>query len=127
MFTERKIPPLVTESNNKNANVRIEFFFCFLLGFFFFAKRAFLFASPLVLDNDEDIKQLNKEINDLNESNNEMEADMVNLQTQVCVCCWGVFFPFSVIFSVCSCFLEELQFLHATAVLPTLASLLQKR
>ena len=39
----------------------------------------------LVLDNDEDIKQLNKEINDLNESNNEMEADMVNLQTQVCV------------------------------------------
>ncbi len=42
--------------------------------------------SPSVLDNDEDIKQLNKEINDLNESNNEMEADMVNLQTQVCVC-----------------------------------------
>lgn len=41
--------------------------------------------SHLVLDNDEDIKQLNKEINDLNESNNEMEADMVNLQTQVCV------------------------------------------
>ncbi len=36
-----------------------------------------------VLDNDEDIKQLNKEINELNESNNEMEADMVNLQTQV--------------------------------------------
>lgn len=41
--------------------------------------------SPSVLDNDEDIKQLNKEINDLNDSNNEMEADMVNLQTQVCV------------------------------------------
>lgn len=39
----------------------------------------------VVLDNDDDIKQLNKEINDLNESNNEMEADMVNLQTQVCV------------------------------------------
>lgn len=37
----------------------------------------------LVLDNDEDIKQLNKEINDISESNNEMEADMVNLQTQV--------------------------------------------
>lgn len=36
-----------------------------------------------VLDNDEDIKQLNKEINDINESNSEMEADMVNLQTQV--------------------------------------------
>lgn len=39
----------------------------------------------LVLDNDDDIKQLNREINDLSESNNEMEADMVNLQTQVCV------------------------------------------
>lgn len=93
MFTERKIPPppFVTGSNNKNANVRIEFFSVFFWGYFF-AKRAFLFASPLVLDNDEDIKQLNKEINDLNESNNEMEADMVNLQTQVCVCCW-VFFP----------------------------------
>lgn len=36
-----------------------------------------------MLDNDEDIKQLNKEISDLSESNNEMEADMVNLQTQV--------------------------------------------
>jgi len=43
-------------------------------------KLFFLFT---VLDNDEDIKQLNKEINELNESNNEMEADMVNLQTQV--------------------------------------------
>lgn len=40
-------------------------------------------ASVVVLDNDEEIKQLNREINDLNESNNEMEADMVNLQTQV--------------------------------------------
>lgn len=48
----------------------------------FFSMLMFL-ASALVLDNDEDIKQLNKEINDLNESNNEMEADMVNLQTQV--------------------------------------------
>uniref|UniRef100_A0AAY5ESB0 Myelin transcription factor 1 domain-containing protein n=1 Tax=Electrophorus electricus TaxID=8005 RepID=A0AAY5ESB0_ELEEL len=36
-----------------------------------------------MLDNDEDIKQLNKEISDLSESNNEMEADMVNLQTQI--------------------------------------------
>lgn len=45
----------------------------------------------LVLDNDEDIKQLNKEINDLNESNNEMEADMVNLQTQVCVSTFYLF------------------------------------
>lgn len=42
-----------------------------------------LFILFLVLDNDEDIKQLNKEISDLSESNNEMEADMVNLQTQV--------------------------------------------
>ncbi|KAK1898475.1 Myelin transcription factor 1 [Dissostichus eleginoides] len=40
------------------------------------------FRAGDVLDNDEDIKQLNKEINDLNESNNEMEADMENLQTQ---------------------------------------------
>lgn len=37
----------------------------------------------LVLDNDEDIKQLNKEINELSESNGEMEADMMNLHTQV--------------------------------------------
>ncbi len=29
-------------------------------------------------------KQLNKEINELNESNSEMEADMANLHTQVC-------------------------------------------
>lgn len=36
-----------------------------------------------VLDNDEDIKQLNKEINELNESNSEMEMDMMNLHTQV--------------------------------------------
>ncbi len=43
-------------------------------------KFLFIFT---VLDNDEDIKQLNKEINELNESNNEMESDMVNLQTQV--------------------------------------------
>lgn len=42
------------------------------------------FSIPSVLDNDEDIKQLNKEINELNESNSEMEADMANLHTQVC-------------------------------------------
>lgn len=36
-----------------------------------------------VLDNDEDIKQLNKEISELNESNSEMESDMANLHTQV--------------------------------------------
>ncbi|KAG7251312.1 hypothetical protein CRUP_033551, partial [Coryphaenoides rupestris] len=38
-------------------------------------------GSFLTHRSDEDIQQLNKEINDLNESNNEMEADMVNLQT----------------------------------------------
>lgn len=37
----------------------------------------------VVLDNDEDIKQLNKEINDLSDSNSEMEADMMNLHDQV--------------------------------------------
>ncbi|XP_075901940.1 myelin transcription factor 1-like isoform X2 [Nelusetta ayraudi] len=41
------------------------------------------FRASDVLDNDDDIKQLNREINDLSESNNEMEADMVNLQTQI--------------------------------------------
>lgn len=42
-----------------------------------------LFTNCVVLDNDEDIKQLNKEINELSESNSEMEADMMNLHTQV--------------------------------------------
>ena len=37
----------------------------------------------VVLDNDEDIKQLNKEINDLSDSNSEMEADMMNMHDQV--------------------------------------------
>ncbi|XP_031659704.1 myelin transcription factor 1 isoform X3 [Oncorhynchus kisutch] len=41
------------------------------------------FRASGVLDNDEDMKQLNKEINELNETNNEMETDMVNLQTQI--------------------------------------------
>lgn len=41
-------------------------------------------ASPrAVLENDEEIKQLNQEIRDLNESNSEMEAAMVQLQSQV--------------------------------------------
>lgn len=44
----------------------------------------FVFFS--VLDNDEDIKQLNKEISELNESNSEMESDMANLHTQVSPC-----------------------------------------
>ncbi|MEQ2173116.1 hypothetical protein GOODEAATRI_028515, partial [Goodea atripinnis] len=41
------------------------------------------FRASDVLDNDEDIKQLNKDISELNESNTDMEADMMNLQTQV--------------------------------------------
>ena len=41
------------------------------------------FLSGAVLDNDEEIKQLNQEIRDLNESNSEMEAAMVQLQSQV--------------------------------------------
>lgn len=36
-----------------------------------------------VLENDEEIKQLNQEIQDLSESNSEMEAAMVQLQSQV--------------------------------------------
>lgn len=36
-----------------------------------------------VLDNDEEIKQLDQEIRDLNASNSEMEAAMVQLQSQV--------------------------------------------
>lgn len=36
-----------------------------------------------MLENDEEIKQLNQEIRDLNESNSEMEAAMVQLQSQV--------------------------------------------
>ena len=39
----------------------------------------------VVLDNDEDIKQLNKEINDLSDSNSEMEADMMNMHDQVSI------------------------------------------
>lgn len=35
------------------------------------------------MENDEEIKQLNQEIRDLNESNSEMEAAMVQLQSQV--------------------------------------------
>lgn len=41
------------------------------------------FPSGAVLENDEEIKQLNQEIRDLNESNSEMEAAMVQLQAQV--------------------------------------------
>ena len=49
-----------------------------------FSSSPSLHHLSVVLDNDEDIQQLNKEINELSESNNEMENDMVNLQTQVC-------------------------------------------
>lgn len=42
---------------------------------------SFIFLA--VLENDEEIKQLNQEIRDLNESNSEMEAAMVQLQSQV--------------------------------------------
>ncbi|CAL8260170.1 unnamed protein product [Gadus morhua 'NCC'] len=41
------------------------------------------FRASDVLDNDEDIKQLNKEINDLSDSNSEMEADMMNMHDQI--------------------------------------------
>uniref|UniRef100_A0A674F0Z9 Myelin transcription factor 1-like, a n=1 Tax=Salmo trutta TaxID=8032 RepID=A0A674F0Z9_SALTR len=35
------------------------------------------------IENDEDIKQLDTEIKDLNESNNQVESDMIKLRTQV--------------------------------------------
>lgn len=42
-----------------------------------------------MLENDEEIKQLNQEIRDLNESNSEMEAAMAQLQSQVGgAACW---------------------------------------
>ena len=48
------------------------------------------------IENDEEIKQLDEEIKDLNESNNQVESDMIKLRTQVrlcaCVCvCVRVF------------------------------------
>lgn len=54
---------------------------CFSMCAFFLSKSVVSVSS--VLDNDEDIKQLNKEIYELNESNSEMEADMMNLHNQV--------------------------------------------
>ncbi|XP_056278055.1 myelin transcription factor 1-like isoform X5 [Pseudoliparis swirei] len=41
------------------------------------------FRASDVLDSDDDVQQLNKEINDLNDSNHDMVADMVTLQTQI--------------------------------------------
>lgn len=35
------------------------------------------------IENDEEIKQLDEEIKDLNESNNQVESDMIKLRTQV--------------------------------------------
>ena len=72
-------PNLVSHNAYGNWSIYRHFFFLFKYT-----------CSFLVLDNDEDIKQLNKEINDLNDSNNEMEADMVNLQTQVCAPFWPI-------------------------------------
>lgn len=40
-----------------------------------------LFVSGI--ENDEEIKQLDEEIKDLNESNNQVESDMIKLRTQV--------------------------------------------
>lgn len=35
------------------------------------------------IENDEEIKQLDEEIKDLNESNSQVESDMIKLRTQV--------------------------------------------
>lgn len=35
------------------------------------------------IENDEEIKQLDEEIKDINESNNQVESDMIKLRTQV--------------------------------------------
>lgn len=35
------------------------------------------------IENDEEIKQLDEEIKDLNESNNQVESDMIKLRTKV--------------------------------------------
>lgn len=42
------------------------------------------------IENDEEIKQLDEEIKDLNESNNQVESDMIKLRTQVSVCLNGL-------------------------------------
>lgn len=44
---------------------------------------AFYVSPFLGIENDEDIKQLDTEIKDLNESNNQVESDMIKLRTQV--------------------------------------------
>ena len=41
------------------------------------------FFNLLGIENDEEIKQLDEEIKDLNESNSQVEADMIKLRTQV--------------------------------------------
>lgn len=40
-------------------------------------------CSPLGLEHEEEIKQLDEEIKDLSESNSQVEADMIKLRTQV--------------------------------------------
>lgn len=42
-----------------------------------------MLRSCLGIENDEEIKQLDEEIKDLNESNNQVESDMIKLRTQV--------------------------------------------
>lgn len=42
-----------------------------------------MLCSCLGIENDEEIKQLDEEIKDLNESNNQVESDMIKLRTQV--------------------------------------------
>lgn len=42
-----------------------------------------LFILSSGIENDEEIKQLDEEIKDLNESNNQVESDMIKLRTQV--------------------------------------------
>lgn len=50
---------------------------------FYVIKGAVTLCSYLGIENDEEIKQLDEEIKDLNESNNQVESDMIKLRTQV--------------------------------------------
>lgn len=43
----------------------------------------FIFCLVSGIENDEEIKQLDEEIKDLNESNSQVESDMIKLRTQV--------------------------------------------
>lgn len=50
------------------------------------------------IENDEEIKQLDEDIKDLNESNNQVESDMIKLRTQVrlnpCLLCQETCSPY---------------------------------